>query len=233
MEFKRYHYSNKRFVIILILNFVAFFIWFIDIWDFSIIPFILIFTASQILISTIISIITFEIKKVTTYGNGEMRKRIVESLSKFSEYEYIDESKREGSLTEFIKNNGISILILTKLKLTKEEIKEVLDLKLSGIEVKSYSDYMLENEEKIDVEFIDEEWLLQAYGFKILHSQVQNRVKKVFDLTPRGIERALELRSGKFKYQDLAAFGHIGRTDLDLPWEKVDKVEELKKALNK
>ena len=58
-------------------------------------------------------------------------------------------------------------------------------------------------------------------------------VKKVFDLTPRGIERALELRSGKFKYQDLAAFGHIGRTDLDIPWEKLDKVEELKKALNK
>ncbi|MCF2674421.1 methionine adenosyltransferase, partial [Fusobacterium varium] len=46
-----------------------------------------------------------------------------------------------------------------------------------------------------------------------------------------GIERALELRSGKFKYQDLAAFGHIGRTDLDLPWEKIDKVEELKKVL--
>lgn len=182
MEFKRYYYSNKRFVIILILNFVAFFIWFIDIWDFSIIPFILIFTASQILISTIISIITFEIKKVTTYGNGEMKKRIVESLSKFSEYEYIDECKRGGSLSDFINTNGISILILTKLKLTKEEIKEVLDLKLSGIEVKSYSDYMLENEEKIDVEFIDEEWLLQAYGFKILHSQVQNRVKKVFDL---------------------------------------------------
>lgn len=182
MEFKRYYYSNKRFVIILILNFIAFFIWFVDIWDFSIIPFMLIFTASQILISTIISIITFEIKKVTTYGNGEMKKRIMESLSKFSEYEYIDEAKREESLTEFIEKNGISILILTKLKLTKEEIKEVLNLKLSGIEVKSYSDYMLENEEKIDVEFIDEEWLLQAYGFKILHSQIQNRVKKIFDL---------------------------------------------------
>ena len=86
-----YYYSNKRFVIILILNFIAFFIWFVDIWDFSIIPFMLIFTASQILISTIISIITFEIKKVTTYGNGEMKKRIMESLSKFSEYEYIKE----------------------------------------------------------------------------------------------------------------------------------------------
>ena len=56
--------------------------------------------------------------------------------------------KRDGSLSDFINTNGISILILTKLKLTKDEIKEVLDLKLSGIEVKSYSDYMLENEAK-------------------------------------------------------------------------------------
>ncbi|WP_028856751.1 methionine adenosyltransferase [Psychrilyobacter atlanticus] len=55
---------------------------------------------------------------------------------------------------------------------------------------------------------------------------------KIFDLSPRGIEGALELRNPKFKYQDLAAFGHIGRTDIDLPWERLNKVEELKKALN-
>ena len=53
-------------------------------------------------------------------------------------------------------------------------------------------------------------------------------VAKVFDLTPRGIEIALELRTGNFKYQDLAAFGHIGRTDIDLPWERTNKVEEIK-----
>ncbi|MGL5052301.1 MAG: methionine adenosyltransferase [Cetobacterium sp.] len=58
-------------------------------------------------------------------------------------------------------------------------------------------------------------------------------VQNIFDLTPRGIERDLELRSGNFSYQDLAAFGHIGRTDLDLPWERINKVEELKKYLNK
>ena len=57
-------------------------------------------------------------------------------------------------------------------------------------------------------------------------------VMKIFDLSPRGIEGALELREPKFKYQDLAAFGHIGRTDIDLPWERLNKVEELKKALN-
>ena len=52
-------------------------------------------------------------------------------------------------------------------------------------------------------------------------------------MSPRGIEKALELREGKFKYQDLAAFGHIGRTDIDLPWEKLDKVEGLKEELGK
>lgn len=53
-------------------------------------------------------------------------------------------------------------------------------------------------------------------------------VLKFFDLSPRGIEKNLELREGKFRYQDLAAYGHIGRTDLDLPWERLNKVEELK-----
>ncbi|MCS5423011.1 MULTISPECIES: methionine adenosyltransferase [Psychrilyobacter] len=57
-------------------------------------------------------------------------------------------------------------------------------------------------------------------------------VMKIFDLSPRGIEGALELREPQFKYQDLAAFGHIGRTDIDLPWERLNKVEELKKTLN-
>ncbi|MGL5962952.1 MAG: methionine adenosyltransferase [Fusobacteriaceae bacterium] len=54
-------------------------------------------------------------------------------------------------------------------------------------------------------------------------------VNKYFDLSPRGIERDLELRSGNFKYQDLAAFGHIGRTDLDLPWERLNRAEDLRK----
>ena len=66
---------------------------------------------------------------------------------------------------------------------------------------------------------------------KVSEIELANAVKKVFDLTPRGIEKELELRSGKFNYQDLAAFGHIGRTDLDLPWERLNKVEDIKKYL--
>ncbi|MDY4010356.1 MAG: methionine adenosyltransferase [Fusobacterium gastrosuis] len=63
---------------------------------------------------------------------------------------------------------------------------------------------------------------------KVDEELLAGAVEHIFDLSPRGIEEALELRSGNFKYQDLAAFGHIGRTDIDIPWERCNRTEELK-----
>ncbi|MGL4425811.1 MAG: methionine adenosyltransferase [Cetobacterium sp.] len=75
---------------------------------------------------------------------------------------------------------------------------------------------------------------IETFGTgKVEEIKLAEAVQNVFDLTPRGIERDLELRSGNFNYQDLAAFGHIGRTDLDLPWERTNKIEELKRLLKK
>ena len=62
-----------------------------------------------------------------------------------------------------------------------------------------------------------------------------NLVKDNFELRPAGIIHVFNLRNlpsergGRF-YQDVAAYGHLGRTDLDLPWEHTDKVDVLKKA---
>ena len=73
---------------------------------------------------------------------------------------------------------------------------------------------------------------VDTFGTGIVdEGKIAEAVAKLFDLTPRGIEKALELRTPSFKYQDLAAFGHVGRTDIDLPWERLNKVEELKKEL--
>ena len=55
-------------------------------------------------------------------------------------------------------------------------------------------------------------------------------VGKVFDLRPAAIVRDLELK--KPGYSRVASYGHFGRNDLDLTWERLDKVEELKAALN-
>jgi len=54
-------------------------------------------------------------------------------------------------------------------------------------------------------------------------------IEKVFDLTPKGIITSLDLK--RPIYKQLAAYGHFGRPDLDLSWEKLDKVEALKAHL--
>ena len=60
-------------------------------------------------------------------------------------------------------------------------------------------------------------------------AKLEEAVEKVFDLRPAAIIRDLGLR--RPIYRQLAAYGHFGRTDLDLPWEKLDKAEALKAAL--
>ena len=54
-------------------------------------------------------------------------------------------------------------------------------------------------------------------------------LRENFDFRPAGIIRMLDLR--RPIYRQTAAYGHFGRTDLDLPWEKLDKVDALKKYL--
>jgi S-adenosylmethionine synthetase len=81
--------------------------------------------------------------------------------------------------------------------------------------------------------------LVTTFGTgKISDDQITELVKKTFDLRPAGIIKQLELNllpkqnGGRF-FQRVAAYGHFGRTDLDLPWERLDKVEALKKSLEK
>ena len=56
-------------------------------------------------------------------------------------------------------------------------------------------------------------------------------INKVFDLRPAAIIKALDLR--KPQYRKLAAYGHMGREDLDVAWEKTDKVQDILSALGK
>jgi len=69
--------------------------------------------------------------------------------------------------------------------------------------------------------------LIDTFGTeKIPVEEIENRVKKVFDLRPAAIIENLGLRNPIYK--NTAAYGHFGRTDVEFPWEKCDKVDELK-----
>ena len=64
---------------------------------------------------------------------------------------------------------------------------------------------------------------------KISDNAIVELIRKHFDLRPTGIIKMLDLRKPIFK--QTAAYGHFGRDDLNLPWERLDKVEELKKGI--
>ena len=74
--------------------------------------------------------------------------------------------------------------------------------------------------------------LVQTFGTGVVADDVlEAAVEKVFDLRPTAIIRDLDLR--KPIYRQLAAYGHMGREDLGVAWEKTDRVEALKAALSK
>ena len=80
--------------------------------------------------------------------------------------------------------------------------------------------------------------MIETFGTsKVDEDKLLEVVKKNFELRPAGIIQTFNLRNlpgergGSF-YQDIAAYGHLGRTDLDLPWEQTDKMELLKEAFS-
>ena len=71
---------------------------------------------------------------------------------------------------------------------------------------------------------------VDTYGTgKLSDEKIVEIIRKHFDLRPAGIIKALDLR--RPIYKQTAAYGHFGRLDIDLPWERTDKAEELKKEL--
>ena len=72
---------------------------------------------------------------------------------------------------------------------------------------------------------------VDTFGTAIVaESKLEAAVRDLFDLRPAGIIQMLDLK--RPIYRQTAAYGHMGRTDIDLPWEKLDKVEALKEAVN-
>ena len=72
--------------------------------------------------------------------------------------------------------------------------------------------------------------MVDTYGTgKISDGRLIEIIRKNFDLRPAGIIKMLDLR--RPIYKQTAAYGHFGRKDLDLPWERLDKVDLLKNEM--
>lgn len=71
---------------------------------------------------------------------------------------------------------------------------------------------------------------LETFGTaRVAHDRLIGAIRQVFDLRPKGIIQMLDLL--RPIYRQTAAYGHFGRSDIDLPWEKTDRAEALEAAL--
>ena len=73
--------------------------------------------------------------------------------------------------------------------------------------------------------------MIDTFGTgKVAEEQIVKAIEEIFDLRPAGIIQTLNLR--RPIYKQIAAYGHFGRLDLDLPWERLDRAEDLKRYFN-
>lgn len=72
--------------------------------------------------------------------------------------------------------------------------------------------------------------LVDTFGTAVVSEEkISDAIQKIFPLTPKGIINTLDLK--RPIYQQTAAYGHFGRMDIDLPWEKCDKIADLQRLL--
>ena len=75
---------------------------------------------------------------------------------------------------------------------------------------------------------------IETFGTETVEkSKILEAVEALFDFTPKGIIERFSLTNPTFKYRELTNYGHFGRPDLDLPFEKLDMVDRLKEYIEK
>ncbi|MGL4254341.1 MAG: exopolysaccharide biosynthesis polyprenyl glycosylphosphotransferase [Fusobacteriaceae bacterium] len=183
MKFNGGKYKKREIVGTLIINSIFFIVWFLYSWDFWLFPLFVIFMGLQFSLRYLFIKMTYKKSYITVLGSKGHLEKVLGSIENYQEYQYIPyDEKKDENLMKFIKRNRISKVIIAQTEFTDSEIKRLFDIRVSGVEVTNYYDYMQEVEGKIDVDSIDENWILNAYGFKLLYSSFQIEVKRAIDI---------------------------------------------------
>ncbi|MGL4307987.1 MAG: hypothetical protein ACRCRV_03760, partial [Cetobacterium sp.] len=136
LRFDLPRYSRRNYLFLNILDVFFFGVWYLITWELSILPFYMIFLGAQILLRTVINTMTYREKNVTILGEGILKNNLEKSIQVMEEYKYVEFNGQLNQLKNFVKVEDIKVILLGKLKLTSDEIETILQLKLSGLEVR-------------------------------------------------------------------------------------------------
>ena len=190
LNFNKNHYKSRDFIISSSLNFTMFLIFYLFLkMEKMVIAFVVYNTLQNILFALLLKIFKSQ-KKVIILGDDEPKEKIEKILKEEEKYKYIgfiaeNNSESLGNIKnvkEIIEKYGVEEIIYTSRKEAKKYSEEIVELKLSGIEVIDYLSFLEQIEGKIDISKIDDLWVVTSDGFKVLNNSFQKRVKRLFDI---------------------------------------------------
>jgi exopolysaccharide biosynthesis polyprenyl glycosylphosphotransferase len=136
-------------------------------------------------------------KNVLIFGSNHIENNIQEDIIRSLDYNYVGYISNNKSrateyfigsyeqMEEIIYQKKIDILVIVKdIKSPgfKKYMKRIFDLKINGLKIMNYEEFNEDIQKKIDINKINEEWLLQSNGFDILNNEVQRNIKRGMDL---------------------------------------------------
>ena len=151
----------------------------------------------QVVFRKIICSIYMKKQNVLIFGSNHIENNIQEDIINTLDYNYIgyisnNKSKATkylignyNEMEKIIAKNNVDILVIVKdIKSSdfKKYLKRIFDLKINGLKIMTYEEFNEDIQKKIDINQINEEWLLESNGFDILNNEMQKNIKRGMDL---------------------------------------------------
>ena len=151
----------------------------------------------QIIFRKIVCSIYMKKQNVLIFGSNHIKNNVQEDIINTLDYNYVgyisnNKSKATkylignySQMEEIISKKEIDILVIVKdIKSPgfKKYLKRIFDLKINGLKIINYEEFNEDIQKKIDINQINEEWLLQSNGFDILSNEMQKNIKRGMDI---------------------------------------------------
>ena len=151
----------------------------------------------QVIFRKIVCSIYMKKQNVLIFGSNHIENNIQEDIINTLDYNYIGYiSNNKSRATKYlignynemetiIAKNNVDILVIVKdIKSPdfKKYLKRIFDLKINGLKIMNYEEFNEDIQKKIDINQINEEWLLESNGFDILNNEMQRNIKRGMDL---------------------------------------------------
>ena len=151
----------------------------------------------QVIFRKIVCSIYMKKQNVLIFGSNHIRNNVQEDIINTLDYNYVGyiSNNKSGAtkylignydqMEEIISKKEIDVLVIVKdIKSPdfKKYLKRIFDLKINGLKIINYEEFNEDIQKKIDINQINEEWLLQSNGFDILSNEMQKNIKRGMDL---------------------------------------------------